>query len=304
MNVFLSYAHADTSWKIRIKSRLDAVRDLEIWEDNSIESGEMWDNKIKEKLSELAGCIVLVSPRYLNSKYIVDNELPELLRIKDNSQKFWWILVDDAFYEDHGIDQIECLNINSALQSLVGEEAQNREIMRIVRVIAKQIHSFKTCPWETDLAKFDNLPNDSWWYEFITGGISKTVLALKSNVPAAGIPPGQAKTTNISKLADDIPRRLGKHTFSFKYGQAIVRDANEIIVGYYGENSASREIVEQFWDTNIVDAWHRVILDADQRGLISLVGLFLSTFARGDNMASVADGSIRRLLLTGGGPRV
>lgn len=80
--IFLSYSHQDQDWARRFMVMLNpAVRSygLEVWSASAITSGERWDTEIQAAIDRAVAALVLVSPDYLASPYVVERELPALL---------------------------------------------------------------------------------------------------------------------------------------------------------------------------------------------------------------------------------
>jgi hypothetical protein len=82
---FLSYAHADIEDVKRFNAVLhpqlstSAQYKFERWMDTDILPGEDWNYKIETALQECHFGVLLVSPNFLSSKYIIENELVLLL---------------------------------------------------------------------------------------------------------------------------------------------------------------------------------------------------------------------------------
>lgn len=88
--VFLSYAHADNDssdpkarWLDRFVQFLQPLirqQDLTVWSDQEIKVGERWHERIQSQLEHARAVVLLVSPAFLASDYIANNELPVLLK--------------------------------------------------------------------------------------------------------------------------------------------------------------------------------------------------------------------------------
>lgn len=88
--IFICYAHKDNEnpdpekrWLDRLLEHLgpfDTQQDLDIWSDEKIEMGNTWDQDIKATLQTAKAAVLLISPSFLNSKYIRNSELPVLLQ--------------------------------------------------------------------------------------------------------------------------------------------------------------------------------------------------------------------------------
>lgn len=85
-NIFLSYCHQDEKWLKRILKHLNIIGrecDVKIWEDRSISAGSDWLHEIKKAMNECSIAILLVSVHFLNSKFIIEDEVPTLLARKE-----------------------------------------------------------------------------------------------------------------------------------------------------------------------------------------------------------------------------
>ena len=87
--LFISYSHEDDKahhWVQRLKTFLDCLKEelpVDVWADTRIGAGEKWRDKIEDAISQAAAAVLLVGPGFLASKFIKENELPELLRAKE-----------------------------------------------------------------------------------------------------------------------------------------------------------------------------------------------------------------------------
>lgn len=87
--VFICYAHSDNEspdpgkhWLNRLLEQLQplVLQDkIKAWSDTQLETGHLWDQSIKTQLQNAKAAVLLVSPAFLASKYIRNNELPVLL---------------------------------------------------------------------------------------------------------------------------------------------------------------------------------------------------------------------------------
>lgn len=82
--IFISYSHKDESWKERVVSHLNILPDIEPWDDRRIKGGEDWYREIETSLHSSDMAILLVSAHFLNSKFIREEEIPRLLKRREN----------------------------------------------------------------------------------------------------------------------------------------------------------------------------------------------------------------------------
>lgn len=81
--VFISYSHGDQRWSDRLAVHLRAlenVGELEVWDDKKIVPGESWLGQIMNAINEANIAVMLISADYLSSEFIARNEVPHLLK--------------------------------------------------------------------------------------------------------------------------------------------------------------------------------------------------------------------------------
>jgi tetratricopeptide (TPR) repeat protein len=81
--VFISYSHKDEGWKDRLVSHLAILKaeaSLDVWEDRQIGAGADWSREIQAAMDRAVVAVLLVSSDFLNSEYILETEVPHLLK--------------------------------------------------------------------------------------------------------------------------------------------------------------------------------------------------------------------------------
>ncbi len=81
-HVFISYSHADRRWLDRLLRQLHPlVREghIQVFADTGIRTGADWQNEIQAALDAASIAVLLISPDFLASDFIMDRELPGLL---------------------------------------------------------------------------------------------------------------------------------------------------------------------------------------------------------------------------------
>lgn len=79
--VFLSYAHADESWRKQVAQQLGVLEKqglLDLWDDRKIGAGKDWYEEIHTEMSGAKVALLLVSSAFLNSDFILREEVPKL----------------------------------------------------------------------------------------------------------------------------------------------------------------------------------------------------------------------------------
>lgn len=103
--VFISYSHKDKKWFEALKTHLFPIVNndeslLQVWDDKRINVGDNWDEEIKKAINQTKIAVLLVSPNFLASRYIKDNELPPLLNAdKADEATIFWIPIRSSSYK-------------------------------------------------------------------------------------------------------------------------------------------------------------------------------------------------------------
>ena len=87
-SVYISYSHKDADWKDRILrylSPLEAQGTVTFWKDTKLRAGAEWGREISEQRSRVSAAILLISSAFLSSDYIVEQEVPALLRQREET---------------------------------------------------------------------------------------------------------------------------------------------------------------------------------------------------------------------------
>jgi hypothetical protein len=79
--VFVSYGREDEQWRRRFTEMLRPLvrqRRLEVWSDDRAVVGYEWRPQLAEAIAGSEAALLLVSPSFLASDFIMDQELPAL----------------------------------------------------------------------------------------------------------------------------------------------------------------------------------------------------------------------------------
>lgn len=78
LRLFISYAHEDDPFRQKLETHLSSLKRqgvVEIWSDRTIEPGQEWEQSISQQLEIADVILLLISPDFLASDYIYENEL-------------------------------------------------------------------------------------------------------------------------------------------------------------------------------------------------------------------------------------
>src|SRR5258708_20560683 len=85
VRIFVSYSHRDPSYLgadslLGFLKGLEREEDVELWSDEGIEGGTLWDEQIQERMETSDIALVLVSQSFLDSRYCQDIEITAFLK--------------------------------------------------------------------------------------------------------------------------------------------------------------------------------------------------------------------------------
>lgn len=102
--VFISYAHEDQTWLAQLQTVLRPLvrnQTVNVWDDTLIEAGQKWEEAIHAALDRARVAVLLVSPDFLASKFVNDEELPAFLRAATaEGLRILWVPVRSCMFDE------------------------------------------------------------------------------------------------------------------------------------------------------------------------------------------------------------
>jgi hypothetical protein len=91
--IFVSYSHQDEAWRRRFETMakpLSRAESVVFWSDRNIKAGE-WEKQIEAAMRGAVAAVLLVSDNFLASDYIIEKEVPYLMRahVERRLMIFW-----------------------------------------------------------------------------------------------------------------------------------------------------------------------------------------------------------------------
>lgn len=81
--LFISYSHKDEIWKGRLVTHLKSLHEqglIDLWDDRRIRAGDDWYEEIQSAIAAASIAILMISPDFLASNFIQNEEVPRFLR--------------------------------------------------------------------------------------------------------------------------------------------------------------------------------------------------------------------------------
>jgi hypothetical protein len=116
-SAFISYSHKDKKFLGELHDHLKPYmreEDLDIWDDTRLLHGSNWREEIDKALQSAKVAILLISPNFLASDFIVNNELPSLLAAaKREEVVILSVILRPSAFEDTVLSQLHAVNLPS-----------------------------------------------------------------------------------------------------------------------------------------------------------------------------------------------
>jgi tetratricopeptide (TPR) repeat protein len=137
--VFISYSHKDKKWLEKLQTMLaPLVRkdSISVWDDTMIKAGAKRKEEIEGVLAAAKVAVLLVSPHFLASHFIVEHQvLPLLKATEKEGLVILWVYVSNCLYDETEIKDYQAAHdISKPLDSLPLAE-QARELANVCRQI-------------------------------------------------------------------------------------------------------------------------------------------------------------------------
>jgi hypothetical protein len=140
--VFISYSHTDSKWlkelQIHLKPYVRNAR-IAVWDDSMIRAGTLWKESITQALASAKVAVLLVSPTFLASTFIVEEELPPLLEAaKNEGVAILWVPVRPSSFEVTPIAAYQAVHAPEKPLASLSPTARDKALVKICAMIQQE----------------------------------------------------------------------------------------------------------------------------------------------------------------------
>jgi len=139
-SAFISYSHHDTKWLKKLQTMLAPMvhGGLNIWSDEQIKPGALWRDEIEAALVDAKVAVLLVTPNFLASDFITNEELPHLLKAaKEGGLTILWVPIEHSLYEYTDIEKYQAVHPPARPLSALKPAEVNAALMAICKAITE-----------------------------------------------------------------------------------------------------------------------------------------------------------------------
>lgn len=138
--VFISYSHEDQLWLEQLQKHLKPyVRNatIAVWDDTKIRTGNKWRTTIADALAAARVGVLLVSPNFLASDFIAEQELPPLLQAAaKEGLTIVWIPISASAFKQTPIAEFQAAHAPTRPLDSLSPSDQNQAWVAICEKIA------------------------------------------------------------------------------------------------------------------------------------------------------------------------
>jgi len=144
--VFISYSHKDAKYLEQLLEHLayeERNNLIDAWSDKKIAPGSQWREEIKRAIESTKVAVLLISPSFLASKFIAEDELPPLLRAAEKEgAAILSVIVRPSNFEYTDLANFQAVNSPSTpvakMKGYQRDEIWTKVVREIKRVVTTQ----------------------------------------------------------------------------------------------------------------------------------------------------------------------
>jgi hypothetical protein len=160
--VFVSYSHKDSRWLHMLQTAFDPMTrnsTIDLWSDTRIHPGKPWRAELESSLADSKAALLLVTPDFLASSFIMENELPPLLtKARNDGLVVLWVAVSASLYAETEIGNFQCVNDPLKPLDSLPRPKLRQELVRIAGALKRTLAESQRTPFLTQSKAHLDLP--------------------------------------------------------------------------------------------------------------------------------------------------
>ena len=143
--VLVSYSRRDIDFFEELAAHLAVLQrkgKIELWHEGRIRAGDAWDEAIKRQVEQAEIFILLVSPEFLSSDFVWEQELPEIVKRHEKGEAIVLpVIVRPCAWQDSPIAAIQVLPSNGVPVALSSNP--DRVWVTVTRYVEKAVREWR-----------------------------------------------------------------------------------------------------------------------------------------------------------------
>lgn len=143
--VFISYSHRDTPWMEQLRVHLKPLERagrVSVWADTDIQPGSDWRQDIDTALARARVAVLMVSPNFLASDFIAENELPPILEAASSAGlQIFWLPVSASVYRSTAIGRYQAAHEPGRPLDMLSPGEVNQVLARLALQIERALNT-------------------------------------------------------------------------------------------------------------------------------------------------------------------
>lgn len=222
--IFISYSHKDSEYLERLQTQLlpfEYDQKIQFWNDTRINSGDKWRAELNKSVEETAVAILLITPDFLASKFIAENELAPLIQAcQDGKIKLIPVIVKHSVFL--GLEKLcQFQSINDPNEPLYGlpEIEQDKLWVKVAThafMYYREMMSIERDAQESFHFQLEEMCKQSWFMPVNDLGLYYGIITEKRH----NVPP-EFRCYRLNKLVrtDEEPLKGETHWLFYRASQ-------------------------------------------------------------------------------------
>jgi ATP-dependent Clp protease ATP-binding subunit ClpX len=137
--IFLSYSRKDEDALLELRTMLTPLmrnKTIDVWFDGEIKASQKWREEVRKAMASTRVAVLMVSPNFLASKFVVEEELPYFLRVAEEEDvKILWLLLSSCLYEETPLGDYQAAHDLATPLDSLSDSSRRKVLVEVSRNI-------------------------------------------------------------------------------------------------------------------------------------------------------------------------